>query len=112
VSSTFHRPRRPSSLSPVPDLDRGGNWDESTAVAGYDDVTQQVAVADLAALVAQAQPTRAVPVLRRPTRVAQGTAERPSPRRRRRIGLGIFILLTAGAIWAMAVYEAWYFFLK
>ena len=113
MSSSFPRLRRPSSLSPVPDVDAPGSWDESTAVAGYDDVTQQVAVADLAQLVAQAQPTRMVPVLKRPARVAAGTARTESPRRRRpRFALGLFVLLALAAAWAMAAYEAWYFFLR
>ncbi len=81
-------------------------------MAGYDDVTQQVAVADLAQLVAQAQPTRAVPVLRRPARVAQGTAKRQAPRRPRRFALGLLALLLLSAAWAVAAYEAWYFFLR
>ncbi len=98
----------------MPDVDPPGNWDESTAVAGYDDVTQQVGVAELAQLVAQAQPTRMVPVLERPARVAAGTATRKSPqqKRPRRFALGLLAFTALLVAWGAAAYEAWYFFLR
>jgi len=112
--------RGQAALAPVPEMDDpGGLFDDSTAVAGYDAVTTLVPIADMASLVAAAQPTSMVRVLARPAALAAGSVVshrapapvRP-PRRRRRIGLALFVTATAAAVWTLTAYEIWYLFLR
>ena len=106
--------RDSAALAPVPDIDdHGGLFDESTAVARYDAVTTQVAIAELAPLLAAAQPTRMVPALVRPAAMATGSvvsrrsaASLPLPRRRR-WGLAVFVFLTLVVTWGVVAYEVW-----
>ena len=86
-------------------------FEESTAVARYDAVTQEVAIADLAALVARAQPTRMVPVLPPRPHVAPAPARAPA-KRRLRVGLGLLVFVAVLATWGVVAYEVWYLFLR
>lgn len=117
--------RNDAGLAPVPELDEpgaGGVFEESTAVAHYDAVTTRVAIADIAPLVAAAQPTSMVEALRRPAAMATGSvvshpavaAAVPAlaPSRRRRTGLAIFVALTTAAVWAVAACELWFLVLR
>ena len=107
----------------MPELDDPASvFDESTAVAHYDAVTTRVAIADMAPLVAAAQPTCMVPVLARPAAMATGSVvSHPAvaapvpvvvPSRRRRTGLAIVVGVSTALVWAVAVYELWFLVLR
>lgn len=117
--------RNDAGLAPVPELDEpgaGGVFEESTAVAHYDAVTTRVAIADIAPLVAAAQPTSMVAALARPAALAAGSvvshpavaASVPAlaPGRPRRTGLAIFVAVTTAAVWAVAACELWFLVLR
>ena len=109
----------PAALSPIPEPDDPDSvFEVLTAVARYDAVTTQVAIADLAPLLRAAQPTSMVPALVRPAAMAVGSvvshpvAAPVAEPRRRRIGLALFVAAIAAAVWAIAGYEVWYLFLR
>src|SRR5687768_16252698 len=122
----LRRPRTPVQVpvlpAPVPEVAPPGAHEQTTAVVCYDAVTLKVSAADIAAAPLPAGSSPAVPVAIEevdttvPILVARASAadttDTTPPVARRRLGLGLLVLVALLAAWGVAGYQLWVLVLR